>query len=518
MNTFARAAIAFLLVACTVAALFAGNGNVLVALIPSLLLAGMYAVWMLPLRLPLLVTTFLALTLENPSDAPACGQWRSPLYPLGAALLVHLNLTVPIKALIFSGLDAILAYLFAVAAVRYMTGSRIDGPRRPGSAGPIGLFAGVSLAGAAWMWVYGMARGGADVGSSLWQIQRVAYLPLLVFLFQIAFRTADDAAALGKVIVAAACLKATLAIYIRATVPPPPGEVTLQYATSHADSMLFAVAFCSILVLLIHRRGGNRAFLVAVVLPLLIAGMVANGRRLAWVELAAGVATVVSLTPWSAAKRAVMRSVIVASPVAIAYAAVGWGSDSGIFRPVHTLRSIVDSKSDPSTMWRDLENYDLFYTLRNAPLLGTGYGHGYTEVVALPDVSNSYALYRFLPHNAILGLWAYGGIVGFTALWAILLVGVFLAVRTYRHAVTVEDRTVALTAVSIVVVYLAYCYGDLGLGTWTSVFTVAPALALASRLAVTTGAWPGRSLARQPRTDGIVLGAGRSVTGAETRI
>jgi hypothetical protein len=56
--------------------------------------------------------------------------------------------------------------------------------------------------------------------------------------------------------------------------------------------------------------------------------------------------------------------------------------------------------------------------------------------------------------------------------------------------VTDDDRTVALTAVSTLVVYLVYCYGDLGLGTWTSVFTVAPALAFASRVAVTTGAWP----------------------------
>jgi hypothetical protein len=30
----------------------------------------------------------------------------------------------------------------------------------------------------------------------------------------------------------------------------------------------------------------------------------------------------------------------------------------------------------------------------------------------------------------------------------------------------------------------------MGLGTWTSVFMVAPAFAAASRLAVATGAWP----------------------------
>jgi O-antigen ligase len=254
--------------------------------------------------------------------------------------------------------------------------------------------------------------------------------------------------------------------------------------------MLFSVAFCAVLALLIHRHGGKRPILVAAVLPLLLGGMVANGRRLAWVELLCGVATLVVLTPWSPAKRTALRAAVAGSPLALAYAVLGWGSDSAIFQPVHTLRSVVDSKADPSTMWRDLENYDLFYTLRHNPLLGTGYGHGYDEIVWLPDVSNAYALYRFLPHNSILGLWAYGGIVGFTALWAMLVVGIFLAARAYRYARTVDDRTVALTAVSIVVVYLAYCYGDLGLGTWTSVFTVGPALAVTSRLALTTGAWP----------------------------
>jgi O-antigen ligase len=487
------AAVGSLLVGCTVACVLAGDGDVIVALTPALVLGGFYAAWKLPLRWSLLATTFLALTLENPSDQPACGQWKSPFYEVGAALLVHLNVTLPYKVLVFSGMDVILAFLFLVAAARYLTGSPIDGPYGARGAGPIGLFAGASLAGAAWMWIYGMARGDADVASSLWQLQRVVYLPLLVFLFQLAFRSVRDAAALGKVIVAAACVKAALAIYIRATVPPPAGEPILQYATSHADSMLFSVAFCAVLALLIHRHGGKRGLLVAAVLPLLLGGMVANGRRLAWVELLSGVATLVVLTPWSPAKRAALRAAIAGSPLVLAYAVVGWGSDASIFQPVHVLRSVVDSKADPSTMWRDLENYDLFYTLRHNPLLGTGYGHGYNEIVWLPDVSNAYALYRFLPHNSILGLWAYGGIVGFTALWTMLVVGIFLAVRAYRYARTVDDRTVALTAVAIIVVYLAYCYGDLGLGTWTSVFTVAPALAVTSRLALTTGAWPSSS-------------------------
>jgi hypothetical protein len=122
----------------TVACILAGNGDLIVALTPVLILGFLYATWKLPLRWPLLVTTFLALTLENPSELPACGQWKSPFYEVGAALLVHLNVTLRHKSLVFSGLDVILAYLFAVTAARYWTRSPIDGSDGAESAGPIG--------------------------------------------------------------------------------------------------------------------------------------------------------------------------------------------------------------------------------------------------------------------------------------------------------------------------------------------------------------------------------------------
>jgi hypothetical protein len=486
--------------AFTVFCVVAGDGDLIIALTPAMLFAAGYAAWKVPLRWSLLATTFLAVTLENPSDAPACGQWKSAFYDVGAVLLVHLNVTFPYKALLFSGLDVILVYLFVIAAVRAVKRSSIDGPPIKGRVGPIGWFALLSLAGIAWVWVYGVARGGADVASSFWQVQRVVYLPLLVFLSQLAFRDVSDAAALGVVLLCAACIKAALAVYIRETVPPPAGETTLQYATTHADSMLFAVAFCLVLTLLIHGVGRRRRFIALTVLPLLIAGMVANGRRLAWVELAAGLAVLAGVTRWSNAKRRFVRGAIASAPLFLAYLAAGWNSGTGVFRPVHTIRSVVDSKADPSTMWRDLENYNLFYTLRHNAIFGTGYGHGYDEVVYLPDISNSYSLYRFLPHNSILGLWAYAGLVGFTLLWTVFAIGIFLAARAYRHSHTPLDRTVAMMALETIVVYLVYCYGDLGLGTWTGVFTTAPALAVASRLAVATGAWPCALPARAEET------------------
>jgi hypothetical protein len=429
-----------------------------------------------------LVVIFLALTQENPSEAPAMGLWKSPLYPLGEVLFLHLNQVFTGQGwLIFSGLDALLVCLLAAALIRAR-----------GAATPVRPFVRICLGGIAWMWVSGILWGGADSANSLWQVQRAAALPLWTLLFERSLRTRADRLALGKLVLTTACLKAALAICLRATVVR--GVTDSPYATIHADSMLFASAFCLVVVLLF--LGFDRRYALA--LPLLLCGMIANHRRVVWLELAAGLAVVYALSPRTPAKRAAKRMVLRMVPIALLYCAAGWGSGSGIFAPVRILRSVVDSKSDGSTEWRDWENYNLCYTLRQNPLLGTGYGHGYEEAVKLPDVSEVYPLERYVPHNSILGLWAYGGLVGFAALWSMLVVAVFLAARAARHATLPVDRAAAIAVVAAILIYMVHCYGDMALGTWTSVCIVGPALAFAGHLALSTGAWPSTPPLRSP--------------------
>lgn len=474
----------------TLASAWLSNGDVAWTMAPTVTLAVVLATWRLPLRYSLFVLAFLALTLENPSDVPAVGLWKSPLYTPGALLLAHINLTLGPRWLFFSGLDLWLVLLLGAAVHRWVTGSTLDRIGRVPGARPMVVACLTSLGGASFMWAWGVVRGDADVASSLWQMQRVVYLPLVFFVFHTALRGRADRVALFALFVTAACAKAALAIYLRLTLDPPVGEVTLPYATTHADSMLFAGATSAILAAVLERFDRARVRLALFALPLLIGGMVANHRRLVWVEIAAALLVLWWVTPRTALSRALARVSVLLSPVAVAYVVLGWGSSSGIFSPVAVVRSVIDSKADPSTMWRDWENYDIFYTFRQSPLVGSGYGHPYIELVKLPDISQSYSLYRFIPHNAVLGLWAYGGLVGFAALWTMLTVGLFLAVRSYRFSTCGDDRVAALSATAVIVVYLVHCYGDMGLGTWTSVFTVAPAFAIASHLAVATRAWP----------------------------
>jgi hypothetical protein len=458
-----------------------------------------YCMTQVPLRYPLFVLAFCAVTLENPNETPAYGQWQSPLHRLGALLLMHLNNTLGPRWMFFSGMDLMLGTLVLVALYRKYTRSPVDRIGHLPTPKPLIQLAFVSFAGTAFVWIYGLMRGGEN-GWALWQIDRVVYLPLVFLLFQFGLRGPKDIGALAKVLVSAAILKAFVAMYVTYTVQLPPdpytGDTRLPYATTHHDSMLFADAVAMLVALILERCGKKYVRWALIILPILFIGMWANNRRLVWVEVAIVFVTTYFLTPPNPAKRFIKRAMYFIIPVLIGYLAAGWESKSPVFKPVQVIRSVVDPQTDASSMWRELENYNLVSTIRGQPIMGMGYGHPFWEIVPLPEIA--YPLERYCPHNSILGLWAYAGYFGYTAMTMLWVVGVYFGIRAYLAAKAPLQKAAALTCFGAVCVYLVHCFGDLGLGMWTGVWTVGPALALAGKLAVANGQWGPQTPAPAP--------------------
>ena len=129
-------------------------------------------------------------------------------------------------------------------------------------------------------------------------------------------------------------------------------------------------------------------------------------------------------------------------------------------------------------------------------MIGTGFGHPFNEVVTLPDIS-FFKEYRYMPHNSVIGLWAFCGPFGFTGLVLALVVAVYLAARSYQVARSADERTAAFMVIGVVVIYLMHCWGDIGFSERRSIFLVGPALAMAGQLAVSTGAWRVRAVRRR---------------------
>lgn len=465
-----------------------GNTAVSWLLGPLVLILGIVAIMGASLIDTMCVLMFCALALENPSENTGAGMWRSPFHTFGGMILTHWK-TIIGGPWFFGGMDVALICAMVVAYLR--SSRRTAAERALGTPRPMVKLAYLSLVTVVYVFIVGKLRPGGDQSMAVWQADKVTYLPIVFLLFGAALQGPQDHIKVGKVLLLAGVLRALQAMYVKAVVVVKPdpitGDATLVYATSHNDSITFALAAVVLCVLLLERAGKKATRLVWICAPILIGGMLANNRRMVWVQIIFVLAAVYIMTERNALKRKLERILMILAPFVALYVAAGWGSTAKIFKPVAVIYSAVDTKNDTSTLWREIENYDLIETLRNTPIFGLGYGHKFWEVIPLPAVD--YALEYYLPHNSLLGLWAfYGliGVIGITSLWA---GGVYFAMRGYHHAKQPLDRAAALTAYGSVFVYLVQCYGDLGLGCWQGVFTAAPGIAVACRIAVLTGAW-----------------------------
>jgi len=466
----------------TVAATLIGNGNIAVAAAPALGLAAIGVVLISPMRLPLFVLVLLCLGL----DATAEGTWDSPLAPIGRLLVHNLAKTIEGANLPFQLFAAAFVFLILLHAYRRLSGSRIDSLAYRGVAKPLSLALMCSLLAVFAEFANGVVHGG-DMQMAKIQIQCFVLTMMLAYLMSVSLRGIQDYKVLGRLVLAAACSKAIMAIYVYKVVFPtlPRHE---EVATIHGDSMLFTTAAIMLISRFYEQPIRRNAFMCVAFLPLIFYAMLANNRRTAWVAIAASIIALYIISHRSRLKRFITQTLVLSVPVILGYIAVGWNSQARIFAPIKTFRSVGDGQVDPSTLYRDLENFNLIQMLKEHIFIGSGFGHPYKIVVVMPDIS-FFSEWRFMPHNSVLGLWAFTGWLGFTGLSTAVVAGVYFAARAYRAAQTPIERTVAFTAIAAIVIYWVQCWADIGFSERTGIFLVGPAIAIGARMVVSTGAW-----------------------------
>lgn len=455
------------------------------------------AAWILPIRVPLLLVMFVGLAVDRPGDAEE--RWASPVINVGALLFQNLNKVIDVDVLRFSGVSLLLACLLMVRAHRVASGRVRDTAESRLPAAP--LIWGLVIAGLAIVFaiLLGWLRGG-NIQMAKIQVQGFLQVIAAAYLFAVSLRGPRDYRTAGKVIVAAACLKALMAIWIRLSLPSAfPNEwgvmTEMEYATSHGDSLLFACAIAVLAGPLVYRPRARALKWALLTMPLIVAGMFANDRRIAWVQVAMVLLVIVGLNLRHLLTRRVMRIGFWLSPALLAYAIVGWMSPARVFAPIQLVRSIVsetrtDGSLDRSTLYRDAENYNLVSTFRAHPLIGTGFGHPFTQAAQMDDISTGFREFAYLPHNSILGLWAFTGVVGFTGIFAPLIIALFLAARAHTLAREPAHAIGAAAAIGGIGAYVLHAWGDIGFTEPAAIFLVGLAAAVAAQLATETKAWP----------------------------
>ncbi|MEI6666725.1 MAG: O-antigen ligase family protein [Acidobacteriota bacterium] len=455
--------------AALVALALVAAGTGVVAVVPLVGLIGLAVVLAAPMQAVAVILLAVAVTADNPGEVPMGGKWESPLGTAGKFFYQNLHTFTGIEALRFSALELLVTLLVAIILFRKLIRDPIDDPLGLGSMpNPMKLAFGWLFAAIMFLEIYGLARGG-DFRNSLWQLRQLFWMPILGVVFGNAFKSGGARVAVLRVLMGAAWVRCAMGAYFYFAICRPAG-IKPDYVMTHSDSILTVVAMLIGLAALAERASRHHILMNVLLQPMLLVGLVVNNRRLAFVSLAAGIAALIVLGP-PALKRFLKRSLVVMVPLLMVYAAVGWNSTSGIFKPLQMISS-VSSQKDASSKTRDIENYNLIQTLKEHPVFGSGFGHEYHEVVRANSVEQFFSQYRFIAHNSVLWLLSLSGWVGFTLVWMVFPVGILIAFKAHQQSTTAVDRVTAFAAASAVLCFVLQAWGDMGLQSWLGTLTV----------------------------------------------
>ena len=467
--------------AATALAVLVAPVNPLVSVVPVLLVTFVYLLVKVPLRWS--ASLLLVLILFPDTSDESKDFWHTPFVVVGDIMNSRIDAVLGVPGLATSGTELLLVFLLVVWAYRRSRGEE----RRDAWSGTLPRDFLVLYVGAvAFSAAIGFLNG---TGVPPWKLRNLLYPVVMLFLFQAAFRVPRDYGLLGRIIVAGAVLHSILAVIVQTVARAETGG-DLSQATSHGDSILFSLAILVLLADAAERPRTASLVRAAVLVPVILVGVVENGRRTAWLMLAGMFLLAYSLDPMKGWRRSVTKALIVAAPLIALYVAAGWNSESGIFAPVHVFRSVSDTQTDGSAYWREVENWNLAMSMRESPLLGIGLGARYTEHMHNVDISSVYKEYREWPHNTLFGLFLFMGLFAFTAIWAIYALGIFLAARSYRLTASPEHRVAALACMGGIVCCFLMAYGDTGAHYPQYNTCLGLALAIAPKVAGATGAWP----------------------------
>jgi hypothetical protein len=281
-------------------------------------------------------------------------------------------------------------------------------------------------------------------------------------------------------------------MYVRTLIAMP------EFITSHDDTVLWVVI---LLVLVLHMaetpsassRGKAMAFFVFI-----FGAVLFNQRRIAWVSLAEGLILMYFLLPRGRAKRRFTLGAYAVVPVIALYVTVGWGRPEKIFKPLHAFAT-VSTEEDTSTKARNMENLGLVATSEQGGLwTGTGWGHPYVEVSNKYSIATVFKMWQYFPHNSVLGMLGFTGVLGFFLYWLPFPTAMFLCARMAKTTGDPLARQCAIIGAGTLVAIGNQYYGDMGIVYPRAVYFLAMAYAIALRMPIAEGAWPGPKRA-QPK-------------------
>jgi O-Antigen ligase len=360
----------------------------------------------------------------------------------------------------FTPLDLILgACLFSVLTRRLV--DRDWRLRRGRLFAPMCAFGGVVLL----AMVRGVAAGG-DHRIALQQVRPLLYCVLLYMLTSFEFRTARHFRIGFAVVLASTTVQSIVTLnYYRLL--PEEAKVGMESLGEHPAALIQNLVFVTFIGLLVFGATRWKRWLLFAMLPVVVYTYLLSQRRAAMVALIIA-ACLIAVMVYLRSRKQFWKYVPPIVVLVLGFVAATWNNRGTLGLVSSAVKSMffpgsLDSNLQASELYRTIETFNLWSTLRPNFLVGLGFGRPFTVVWPMPDLSTVFEQWQYFPHNSVLGMYINVGIVGFAVVLYLfgraIQMGVVSAVE-HRP----DDATIALAAVAFVLMFMVFAFVDIAWG------------------------------------------------------
>ncbi|MGZ4770658.1 MAG: O-antigen ligase family protein, partial [Ilumatobacteraceae bacterium] len=443
---FAYLAMLVLAAMLTVAAWRRAPGWISVA---AALLLLVLAAWVVRPLVALHLTVFVILV----GDAVT-----APWYPMAKNFSSRESILYVADRFTLSPIDLTLGFAMAWLLLRRIA-TRVPLVRGP-LLRPLLVFTGFVVLG----FVYGIARGGSS-RVAVFEVRPLLYLPMVYVLASNLCRSAGQYRRLLWTAMGAVLCNSLLALSYYSGLSHA-RQTSLESLGEHGS----AVGMNALFVLLIGTclfRGCSvmsRCVLILMTLPVGWVYFLSN-RRAAVIGLLAGLALLSVILFWRQ-PRTFWKIVPIVAVLVAAYVAAFWNSKSTAAFPAQAIKSVISPNSlsardQSSDLYRQIENNDLNFTIRQTKVMGVGFGNPFYQPFPLPDISLNFEFHSYIPHNSVLWIWLQTGFSGFVAMMYLLGRALMVGASKIRRLGDGSDMMVVTTATIFIAMYAVFTYVDI---------------------------------------------------------
>jgi hypothetical protein len=366
--------------------------------------------------------------------------------------------------------------------------------------GPLGravlAYAGVFIVGGA----IGAARGGRfDTGAAFAELHGPLIFCVLYFLSANLIRTRLQIVVLMWEFLALLGVKAFQAVLNYQDAQG--SSFAVDSVTAHEDVIFYGLATALLIVMTVLGTRTKFFYALVAMQPLILSAEFVAARRAGFVAVGA-VLLAMALLFMARDRRRGLMLVGLVGVAAVAYMAAFWDAEGPLAAPLRAVRSVIEPSSvnlrdAASNFWRDIENQNIAYTVKQLPLTGVGLGQQYLfqrEPVPL----TGFPYWRYETHNAVLWLWLKAGPLGAFVLWFLVARVLLLGSALYLRLRDPELRWMAVLPVALIVLQVVFSSVDLGLTYSRTMIILGTVLGITAFLALSRS----EELAAAPATRG----------------